>query len=173
MIKNNLFLFYAFLAFLTRGYSQNDISSFSVIGGVTGKNSYGGILNYNYTTHKSVIEAGAYYNMFEDTSYKPINYTVGGIKVGYLYNVISSRGGSFLLFIGGGGTGGYQQIQNPNNYMLVSKNGFEYGTYACAQIDLFLSRRMSFIVRVEENYSISSNSGEFNPFGGIGLKYNL
>jgi hypothetical protein len=128
---------------------------------------------YNYITNKNVFEAGAYYNIFEDTLYKPINYSVGGLKIGYLYNVLSSKGGSFVLFIGGGGTGGYQKLQNPNNYALVSKDGLEYGVYACTQIDLFLSRRFSFLVRIEENYSINSSSGALNPFGGIGLKYNL
>lgn len=173
MIKILLKIGFVLCLFISNSYSQTSRSSVNFFGGYVGNKSYGAMVLYNYLDNRNNYEFGGYHNQFVDNSYMPIKYNITGVQLGYSYNAIVSEYNTFIFNIGLGLNGGVVKIENPNNYLLVSKDGFEYGAYAFVGMDIFISNHLSLVLRGQENYSINSKSGKLNPFFGAGVKINF
>lgn len=166
-------IFILSMLFGLSSYSQDNVKSIALQYGITGKESNGFSLNYNFAHVKNNYEFGAYYYAFKDNSYIPIEFTSMGVNLGYLYNALHTKTNRFVFSVGAGLNAGVSKIKAPANVTLISKDGFEYGVYAVAQNDIYLSEKISFLIRIQQNYFMNSTTGKLNPFVGAGFKYNF
>jgi len=163
----------SFLLVTSISYCQISENSIALSAGITEKDGSGVLLNYNYKEKRSIYEAGVLYSRFKDTQYIAVDYNVITLQVGYLYDAFRNNRNSFNFSIGGGISGSYESIENPNKIELKSKNGFFFGFYAVAQAELYIIEKLSFLVRAQQNYSPNATTGAFNPYIGAGIKFNF
>lgn len=162
-----------FLMVTTISYCQISENSIALSVGITEKNGTGILLNYNYKEKRSIYEAGVLYSRFKDTDYITVDYNITTLQVGYLYDAFRNNRNSINFSIGGGISGSYESIENPNQIELKSKNGFFFGFYATGQLELYIIEKLSFLIRVQQNYSPNATTGAFNPYIGAGIKFNF
>jgi len=168
MKKLKLLVFSALLQFCLLASAQ---SSVNILTGITEKNAIGFMANYNYGVKKNNYEFGISHSLFEDKKYIPMKFSTTAINAGYLYNAFKNRTNSINFNIGAGLLGYYEHINNPDRILLNSKNGIGFGVFAVAQTDIYLFDRLSFLLRVQQNYMPKSTTGNFNPFLALGLRY--
>jgi hypothetical protein len=174
-MKKNVFVLLSLIASLTTSFAQESQSSVSVLGGVTEKDGFGGMVGYAYSVGKNSYEIVASHSIFKDHQFDEIDYSVSSLQLGYMRDLIRNNKNSIIINGGGGIQAGYELIGKTENQDITinSKNDFVYGLYADIQIDVFLSDRISFILRAQENYLITTSTGKLNPFFGGGFKINL
>lgn len=169
-------LFYLVI-FLFCGYIANAQlnSSLSFSGGAVEKESYGFMVNYTYNNNNSNYEIAVLHSMFNKSVNDDIDtkFSETTLNLGYLHTLIRSRDNSISINFGLGVFGGYQNIPENDDIVIVSESGATYGVYGVGQIDFYVSDNFGFILRGQENYHVNSSSGTFNPYLAFGMKFNF
>lgn len=151
-------------------------SSITLSGGIVEKKeSYGFMVNYNYSSNNSNYEIGVLHSIFKKaiSSEIDVEFSNTTLQAGYLHTLIRSRDNSISINFGLGVFGGYTSIAENNNVIITSENGPAYGAYGVGQLDFYTSDNFAFILRAQENYYVESETGDFNPYIAFGLKFNF
>lgn len=155
-------------------FCQNG-TSVSILAGPTSKDlkSLEGRLNLSYSSNKNIYEITLSHSIFKEDTYVPVEYSSTLLELGYLYKALNISRNLMFLSFGGGTFGGYEIIKKVPEVIIISENGIVYGLYAAAQIDFYLSNKIDLIIRGQENYYLESQTGNMNPYLGIGIKINF
>lgn len=168
-----IFFFLCF-GFLTNSYAQLN-NSITLSGGVVQKDSYGFLINYNYSSNNSNYEVGVVHSIFNKSINSDIDATFSNtsLQLGYLHSVLRSRDNAISINLGLGLFGGYENIPKNEDLVVVSESGPIYGMYAAGQLDFYTSDNFAFVLRAQQNYVLQSSTGSYNPYFGFGLKFNF
>ena len=160
--------------FFAKSYSQLK-NSVSLSGGIVQEESYGFLLNYNYNTNNSNYEIGIVHSIFkkrENESFET-EFSNTSLQLGYLHSVLRNRNNSLFINLGIGVFGGYENVKEYDNLVLISKSGPIGGVYGVGELDFYISDKFAFILRGQQNYLLKSSTGKMNPYFGFGVKFNF
>lgn len=157
--------------------AQDGAASISL--GVT-QEGFGSILSYNYyvdSYHSDFVQGSV---LITNSTYKynsdiKIPYNEFTFNIGYFKSVFKNRTEAFKVSVGLGVVGGYEAINNGENELsngavLETKSGFIYGAFAGLDTDIYMTDKISFIIKANEYYHVNSSLGNFIPYAGIGLR---
>ena len=178
--KNLNALLWVFLFFFQPSlflYSQNYDDAVSLTLGAT-QDGFAVLPSYNLKTKRnSFIQIGAFAS-FSNANFEQnkIPYQIFTAQFGYYKRVISSRFDKFILSGGIGGVLGYEVVNNGSDTLdtgalITTESGFIYGPYIGVDIDYYVSEKISFILKANQYYHITSDLGEFIPYLGVGGRY--
>jgi hypothetical protein len=167
-------VFIVLILISTKSLSQLN-SSVTLSGGAVEKKSYGFLVNYNYNNNNSNYEIGVNHSIF-NKDIKPgltTKFSTTVLQLGYLYSLFRSRDNSISINFGAGAFAGAQTITQNNDIIIKSENGLIAGLYGVSQLDFFTSDNFAFVLRTQQNYNIKTTTGKYNPYIGLGLKFNF
>jgi hypothetical protein len=175
-MKKTTYMIFAFSLLLGLcSYGQSK-SSFDIGGGYT-QDGFAASLGYNLglgqMDYLKLNVMGAFSNDEFEGQKIPIN--IYSLDVGYYYQVIMTRSRSLFVGIGGGGTIGYETVNNgedvlPSGAIILNENGVIYGAFIGAEVDIFLSDKISLVVKGTEYYHLKTDVGNLLPYIGIGIR---
>lgn len=158
----------------TKSFSQLK-SSLTLSGGVVEQKSYGFLVNYNYNNDNSNYEIGINHSIFNKDIKEGLTtqFSTTVVQLGYLYSFVRSRDNSISINFGAGAFAGAQTIPENKDIIILSKNGLIAGAYGVSQLDFYTSDNFAFVLRAQQNYNFKSTTGKYNPYFGLGLKFNF
>lgn len=135
---------------------------------------------YNYKFNeldKLTINALATFSG-EDIERFRLLYNIYKIKGSYFREIISNRRGGIKINLGGGLLAGYENINlkndnNLNEVELKQDSGFIYGISVATEVDFFITRVSSMVLKASQEFHINSDLGKFIPYISIGYRYKL
>ncbi|QCE40548.1 hypothetical protein E9099_03655 [Psychroserpens sp. NJDZ02] len=135
-------------------------------------------INLNYfVDREQFIQGGIYYSKgVVKNGNIEVPFNVFAFNAGFFQDVFASRISSFKFSLGGGVLVGSEIVNNgenqlPSGITLKDRSKIIYGGYLSAEMELYLSNELSFVLKANENYHINSDLGELIPFFGAGLRY--
>jgi len=171
-----------FLLTITAAHAQYE-ASLSFSGGYT-EDGYGLALGYNQIINqkKTVRMSGAinYSDAVDDSNAGKLPYTAVNFSLGAYYKLLKtkSRRDRISLFLGGGGTIGYEEL-NSNNLQLddgtivTTESKMLFGAYVGGEFNYLLTNYISAIVVAKQFYDPASTLGDFRIYAGAGIRIKL
>ena len=135
---------------------------------------YGGY-NY-YLSETGFIKSNAGVSFSKQSSdLASVNFNIYQINSQYLKEIYATRRAGFTVYFGGGVLFGYEAVSVKSNkgFEANQNSNFLYGPIVTVELDIFLTRKSSFVVEINEQWQINSDVGNFIPFIGIGYRYTL
>jgi len=170
-MKKILFVKFMLCCFFMNAQYNN---SLTLYGGYVEDDSFGVLANYTYSSENSNYEVGVLHSMFsQPQGNTKIDFSNTSLQAGYLQTVYKSYSNSFIINLGAGLFAGYENIPNNKDLNISSESGIIYGLYGAGQVDIYLSDVFAVVCRVQQNYTIESESGHFNPLLAVGIKFNF
>jgi len=157
--------------------SQSHKIAFSLTGGIV-QDGFGGMATLDYKVNDFDYLQFNVQASFTTLDRNNVDIPVNtySFNPGFFFDVIRNNARTFALSLGAGGIIGYESINNgdetlENNQILnVATNTLIFGAYAGLDADIFLSPVISLNIKLNENYHINSEIGEFTPYAGLGVK---
>jgi len=162
-----------FMLFLCFVNAQNE-NSLALYGGYVESESPGVLVNYTYSSDNSNYEIGVLHSMFvQDHKDIKVKFSNTALQLGYLQNVHRSISNAVAINLGAGLFVGYEKIPDNKQLNVSSESGIIYGLYGAGQLDIYVSDFFALVLRAQQNYTIKSKSGDFNPLLALGIKINF
>ena len=100
------------------------------------------------------------------------------LQVGYMHPVLSDRGKNVLLYGGISALGGYEQLNEdkrllPDGATLLDRSRFVYGGAVHSSVEMFLTDRVLFLVKVQGRFLFGTDVHRFRPVVSAGLRFNF
>ena len=100
------------------------------------------------------------------------------LQVGYMHPVLSDRGKNVFLYGGVSALSGYEQLNEdkkllPDGATLLDRSRFVYGGAVHGSVEVFLTDRVLFLVKVQGRLLFGSDVHRFRPALSAGFKFNL
>ena len=100
------------------------------------------------------------------------------LQVGYMHPVLSDRGKNVLLYAGISALGGYEQLNEdkkllPDGATLLDRSRFVYGGAVHGSVEVFLTNRILFLVKVQGRFLFGTDVHRFRPALSAGFRFNL
>ena len=100
------------------------------------------------------------------------------LQVGYMHPVLSDRGKNVFLYGGISALGGYEQLNEdkkllPDGATLLDRSRFVYGGAVHGSVEVFLTDRILFLVKVQGRFLFGTDVHRFRPAVSAGLRFNF
>ena len=100
------------------------------------------------------------------------------LQVGYMHPVLSDRGKNVFLYGGISALGGYEQLNEdkkllPDGATLLDRSRFVYGGAVHGSVEVFLTDRVLFLVKMQGRLLFGSDVHRFRPAVSAGLRFNF
>ena len=100
------------------------------------------------------------------------------LQVGYMHPVLSDIGKNVLLYGGISALGGYEQLNEdkkllPDGATLLDRSRFVYGGAVHSSVEVFLTDRVLFLVKMQGRFLFGSDVYCFRPAVLAGLRFNF
>ena len=100
------------------------------------------------------------------------------LQVGYMHQILSDKGKNVLLYGGISALGGYEQLNEdkkllPDGATLLDRSRFVYGGAVHGSVEVFLTDRILFLVKVQGRFLFGTDVHRFRPALSAGFRFNL
>ena len=100
------------------------------------------------------------------------------LQVGYMHPILSDKGKNVLLYGGISALGGYEQLNEdkkllPDGATLLDRSRFVYGGAVHGSLEVFLTNRILFLVKVQGRFLFGTDVHRFRPALSAGFRFNL
>ena len=100
------------------------------------------------------------------------------LQVGYMHPILSDKGKNVLLYGGISALGGYEQLNEdkkllPDGATLLDRSRFVYGGAVHGSVEVFLTNRILFLVKVQGRFLFGTDVHRFRPALSAGFRFNL
>ena len=100
------------------------------------------------------------------------------LQVGYMHPVLSDNGKNVFLYAGISALGGYEELnedkkQLPDGATLLDRSCFVYGGAMHGSVEVFLTDRVLFLVRVQGRFIFGTDVHHFRPALSVGFRFYL
>ena len=100
------------------------------------------------------------------------------LQVGYMHPVLFDRGKNVFLYGGISALGGYEQLNKdkkllPDGATLLDRSRFVYGGAVHSSVEMFLTDRVLFLVKVQGRLLFGTDVHRFRPVVSAGLRFNF
>ena len=100
------------------------------------------------------------------------------LQVGYMHPVLSDRGKNVFLYGGISALGGYEQLNEDNKLLpdgatLLDRSRFVYGGAVHSSVEVFLTDRVLFLVKMQGRLLFGTDVHSFRPAVSAGLRFNF
>ena len=100
------------------------------------------------------------------------------LQVGYMLPVLSDRGKNVLLYGGISALGGYEVLNKdkrllPDGATLLDRSRFVYGGAVHGSVEVFLTDRVLFLVKMQGRLLFGTDVHRFRPAVSAGLRFNF
>ena len=100
------------------------------------------------------------------------------LQVGYMHPVLSDREKNVFLYGGISALGGYEQLNEdkkllPDGATLLDRSRFVYGGAVHGSVEVFLTNRILFLVKVQGRFLFGTDVHRFRPALSAGFRFNL
>ncbi|WP_195254165.1 conjugal transfer protein TraO [Hoylesella timonensis] len=100
------------------------------------------------------------------------------LQVGYMHPILSDKGKNVLLYGGISALGGYEQLNEdkkllPDGATLLDRSRFVYGGAVHGSVEVFLTNRILFLVKVQGRFLFGTDVHRFRPALSAGLRFNI
>lgn len=100
------------------------------------------------------------------------------LQVGYMHPVLSDRGKNVFLNSGISALGGYEQLNEdkkllPDGATLLDRSRFVYGGALHGSVEVFLTDRVLFLVKMQGRFLFGTDVHRFRPALSAGLRFNI
>ena len=100
------------------------------------------------------------------------------LQVGYMHPILSDKGKNVLLYVGISALGGYEQLNEdkkllPDGATLLDRSRFVYGGAVHGSVEVFLTNRILFLVKVQGRFLFGTDVHRFRPALSAGFRFNL
>ena len=145
----------------------------------TGDNFGVGISLTRYLKKKNYTFVGVEYEQ-QNMPYRNYNVKLKDalLQVGYMHPVLSDRGKNVFLYGGISALGGYEQLNEdkkllPDGATLLDRSRFVYGGAVHGSVEVFLTDRVLFLVKIQGRILFGSDVHRFRPALLAGFRFNL
>ena len=95
-----------------------------------------------------------------------------------MHPVLSDRGKNVFLYGGISALGGYEQLNEdkkllPDGATLLDRSRFVYGGAVHGSVEVFLTDRVLFLVKVQGRFLFGTDVHRFRPVVSAGLRFNF
>ena len=100
------------------------------------------------------------------------------LLVGYMHPVLSDGGKNTFLYGGISALGGYEQLNEdkyllPDGATLLDRSRFVYGGAVHGSVEVFLTDRVLFLVKMQGRFLFGTDVHRFRPAVSAGLRFNF
>lgn len=100
------------------------------------------------------------------------------LQVGYMHPVLSDRGKNVFLYGGISALSGYEQLNEdkkllPDGATLLDRSRFVYGGAMHGSVEVFLTDRVLFLVKMQGRFLFGTDVHRFRPAVSAGLRFNF
>ena len=100
------------------------------------------------------------------------------LHLGYMHPIISDNGKNVLLYGGISALGGYEELNEdkkllPDGATLLDRSRFVYGGAVHGSVEVFLTDRVLFLVKMQGRFLFGSDVHRFRPAVSAGLRFNF
>ena len=100
------------------------------------------------------------------------------LQVGYMHPVLSDNGKNVFFYGGISALGGYEQLNEdkkllPDGATLLDRSRFVYGGAVHGSVEMFLTDRVLFLVKVQGRFLFGTDVHRFRPAISAGLRFNF
>ena len=100
------------------------------------------------------------------------------LQVGYMHPILSDNGKNVFLYGGISALGGYEQLNEdkkllPDGATLLDRSRFVYGGAVHGSVEVFLTNRILFLVKVQGRFLFGTDVHRFRPALSAGFRFNL
>ena len=100
------------------------------------------------------------------------------LHLGYMHPILSDKGKNVLLYGGISALGGYEQLNEdkkllPDGATLLDRSRFVYGGAVHGSVEVFLTNRILFLVKVQGRFLFGTDVHRFRPALSAGFRFNL
>ena len=100
------------------------------------------------------------------------------LQVGYMHPVLSDNGKNVFLYGGVSALGGYEQLNEdkrllPDGATLLDRSRFVYGGAVHGSVEVFLTDRVLFLVKMQGRFLFGTDVHRFRPAVSAGLGFNF
>ncbi|MDU2114611.1 MAG: conjugal transfer protein TraO [Prevotella bivia] len=100
------------------------------------------------------------------------------LQVGYMHPILSDKGKNVLLYGSISALGGYEQLNEdkkllPDGATLLDRSRFVYGGAVHGSVEVFLTNRILFLVKVQGRFLFGTDVHRFRPALSAGFRFNL
>lgn len=145
----------------------------------TGDNFGIGISLTRYLKRENYTFVGVEYEQ-QNMPYRSYNVKLKDalLQVGYMHPVLSDRGKNVFLYGGISALGGYEELNEdkkllPDGATLLDRSRFVYGGAVHGSVEVFLTDRVLFLVKMQGRLLFGSDVHRFRPAVSAGLRFNF
>ena len=100
------------------------------------------------------------------------------LHLGYMHPIVSDNGKNVFLYGGISALGGYEQLNEDNKLLpdgatLLDCSRFVYGGAVHGSVEVFLTDRILFLVKMQERFLFGTDVHRFRPAVSAGLRFNF
>ena len=100
------------------------------------------------------------------------------LHLGYMHPIFSDNGKNVLLYSGISALGGYEQLNEdkkllPDGATLLDRSRFVYGGAVHSSVEVFLTDRVLFLVKMQGRLLFGTDVHSFRPAVSAGLRFNF
>ena len=100
------------------------------------------------------------------------------LHIGYMHPILSDNGKSVFLYGGISALGGYEQLNEdkkllPDGATLLDRSRLVYGGAMHGSVEVFLTDRVLFLVKVQGRFLFGTDLHCFRPAVSAGLRFNI
>ncbi len=100
------------------------------------------------------------------------------LHLGYMHPIVSDNGKNVFLYGGISALGGYEQLNEDNKLLpdgatLLDRSRFVYGGAVHGSVEVFLTDRILFLVKMQERFLFGTDVHRFRPAVSAGLRFNF
>ena len=100
------------------------------------------------------------------------------LHLGYMHPIVSDNGKNVFFYGGISALGGYEQLNEDNKLLpdgatLLDRSRFVYGGAVHGSVEVFLTDRILFLVKMQERFLFGTDVHRFRPAVSAGLRFNF
>ena len=145
----------------------------------TGDNFGIGISLTRYLKRENYTFVGVEYEQ-QNMPYRSYNVKLKDalLQVGYMHPIVSDNGKNVFLYGGISALGGYEELNEdkkllPDGATLLDRSRFVYGGAVHGSVEVFLTDRVLFLVKMQGRLLFGSDVHRFRPAVSAGLRFNF
>ena len=116
----------------------------------------------------------------QNMSYRSYNIPMKDIllHLGYMQPVLADRGKNVLVYVGVSALCGYEELNRdkkllPDGATLLDRSRFVYGGAVHGSVEVFLTDRVLFLVKMQGRFLFGTDVHRFRPAVSAGLRFNF
>ena len=145
----------------------------------TGDNFGMGAALTRYLGHENYTFVMAEYEQ-QNMPYRSYNVKLKDalLHLGYMHPIVSDNGKNVFLYGGISALGGYEQLNKDNKLLpdgatLLDRSRFVYGGAVHGSVEVFLTDRVLFLVKMQGRFLFGTDVHRFRPAVSAGLRFNF